>query len=89
MVEAFVTSATLEIRFMPCIRLDLAARIAQALLAEAARTGSRGAQAHVISRDDHLSISIEDVEEIAMTPAAYGELLGRLQDIARSMSHRG
>ena len=83
LIESFVTSATLEVRFMPGIDLRAASRLAEAMLAEVTGNGSYGAQAHVISRDDHLSISIENVEEREMTAAAYARTLGRLQEIAR------
>jgi len=40
LIEAFITSATLEIRFMPGIDLDAAARAAQAMLREVKANGS-------------------------------------------------
>lgn len=85
-IEGFIPSATLDVRFMPAIDLSTAARVAQAILDEVKASGSYGAQAHVISRDDHLSISIEDVELSDMTAAAYGRMLERCQDIARRVS---
>jgi hypothetical protein len=85
-IEGFITSATLEVRFMPGIDLNAAARVAQAILEEVKASGSYGAQAHVISREDHLSISVEDVELREMTAAAYGQMLGRCQEIARRTS---
>lgn len=85
-VQGFITSATLEVRFMPAIDTALSTRIAQAMLAEVKKGRSYGAQAHVIARDDHVSISIENVEESEMTPSAYGNLLERLRNMAASLA---
>ena len=86
MIETFITSATLEVRFMPPIPADVAVRAAQAMLAELRAMKSDGAQAHVISREDHLSISIEDVEPLEMTGESYSRILDRLKEIARQIS---
>jgi hypothetical protein len=88
-IQRFITTATLEVRFMPGIDLPVAEKIALKMLHEVRAGGAHGAQAHVISRDDHLSISIEDVELSDMTAASYGCMLEQLHCIAERMAlHR-
>ena len=82
-IEAFIASATFDIRFIPGIELSRAGRIAQALLSELKALGSHGAQAHVICRDDHSSITIEDVELGEWTGTAYQSMLELLRGVAQ------
>jgi predicted nucleic acid-binding protein len=50
LIEKFLSSATLEVRFMPKIDLALASRIARAFLAEVKRRGSSGLIAPALIR---------------------------------------
>ncbi|MGD0389083.1 MAG: hypothetical protein ABSC42_09025 [Tepidisphaeraceae bacterium] len=82
-VTSYISSATLEIRFMPPIDSGRALQIAGEMVSEVQKLGSYGTHAQLISRDDHVSISLEEVELSEMTAAAYNDLLNRLEEIAR------
>lgn len=85
LVEKFIPSATLEIRFIPPISSDLATRVAAALMDEIRLSGSPGPTAEVFVRHDYAAISLEDVELSEMTVEAYGMLLDKLQKIGQQM----
>jgi hypothetical protein len=81
-IESFISSATLEVRFMPSIDSSSATKLAVKMRQEMQRLGSHATQVQIIAREDHLSIVLEFVELDMMTPEAYKDALARLKQIA-------